>query len=87
MMDNQGLYNKFESLPLEAQKQVMAFIDFLQSKYESRNKYKPIKDYKFKDSKFIGLWQERKELEDSSKWVRKHRLNEWKERSEEPSDR
>lgn len=81
-MDNKGFYNKFESLPLEAQRQVLAFIDFLQNKYEIRSKSKPSKEYKLKDEKFIGLWQERKDLEDSAKWLKKLRENEWKESGE-----
>jgi hypothetical protein len=36
-MEDQGFYNKFETLPLKAQKQVMAFIEFLQNRYETKN--------------------------------------------------
>ena len=36
-MENKVFYNKFESLPIEAQKQVLAFIDFLQKRYESKS--------------------------------------------------
>ena len=32
-MENKGFYNKFESLPTEAQKQVIALIDLLKIKY------------------------------------------------------
>ena len=28
-MENEGFYNKFETLPIEAQKQVLAYIDLL----------------------------------------------------------
>ena len=37
-MENQGFYTKFESLPIEAQKQVLAFIDFLKKRYEPKSK-------------------------------------------------
>jgi len=77
-MENKNIYNKFESLPIEAQRQVIAFIDFLQNKYEIR-KSKKSDEQKFGDDKFIGIWQDRKDLEDSSNWVKSLRKNNWRE--------
>jgi hypothetical protein len=77
-MDNEKFYNKFESLPLEAKRQVLLFIDFLQNKYEVTKKPKDFKEYKLKNEKFFGLWQDRNDIEDSTKWVKNIRLKEWK---------
>ncbi|NCS88777.1 MAG: hypothetical protein AUK34_08375 [Ignavibacteria bacterium CG2_30_36_16] len=77
-MENEGFYNKFESLPIEAQKQVLTFIDFLQKRYESKSKklreWKPIKD-----KKFVGIWENREDVNDSSLWIRNLRKKEWRE--------
>ncbi len=77
-MESKGFYSKFESLPIEAQRQVLAFIDFLQKRYESRskkvNERKPITS-----RKFVGLWENREDLKDSSLWIRNLRKKEWGE--------
>jgi hypothetical protein len=77
-MENEGFYNKFESLPIEAQKQVLTFIDFLQKRYESKGKktreMKPVTN-----KKFVGLWENREDLKDSSTWIRNLRKKEWGE--------
>ena len=75
-MDYKGLNNKFESLPAEAQKQVIAFIDFLKNKYEPR-KNRSLEKEKIANKKFIGIWKNRVDFEESSKWVRNIRKNEW----------
>jgi len=77
-MEEKGFYKKFESLPIEAQKQVLLFIDFLQKKYDSRRKRTRGKK-SIANQKFVGVWEDRKDLQDSSKWVRNIRKKEWKE--------
>jgi hypothetical protein len=80
-MESKRIYNKFESLPIEAQKQVIAFIDFLQSKYGLKskryNRSKPLKN-----KKFIGIWKNREDLNNSSSWVRNLRKREWRDFAE-----
>lgn len=75
-MENQGFYNKFESLPIEAQKQVLAFIDFLKKRYESKSK-KDRERKSITNKKFVGLWENREDLKDSSLWIRNLRRKEW----------
>jgi len=77
-MEEKGFYNKFETLPLEAQKQVLTFMDFLQKKYELNLKKNRGKKSIAKH-RFVGLWEDRKDLEDSSQWVRNLSKKEWKE--------
>lgn len=80
-MENKGFYNKFESLPTEAQKQVIALIDLLKIKYRSGNR-RSLKSKSITNKKFIGIWKGRTELKDSSKWVRNLRQSEWEVSSE-----
>ena len=77
-MENKVFYNKFESLPIEAQKQVLAFIDFLQKRYESKSK-KPRERGSIINKKFVGLWENREDLKDSSLWIKNLRRKEWGE--------
>ncbi|MGD8780909.1 MAG: DUF2281 domain-containing protein [Ignavibacteria bacterium] len=80
-MENKIFYNKFESLPVEAQRQVLAFIDFLQKRYESKNK-KTNERKSIINKKFVGLWENRKDLADSVSWIRNLRKTEWDKISE-----
>jgi len=73
---------KFESLPLEAQRQVLSFIDFLQQKYlftqKKIRKGKSVSAGK----KFVGMWKDREDLKDSSLWIRSLRKRDWEELAE-----
>lgn len=75
-MEQDVFYNKFELLPIEAKKQVLLFIDLLQKKYSVKNKRNT---KSISEKKFVGIWRNRKDLEDSSSWVRDLRKKEWKE--------
>jgi len=77
-MEIETLYNKFESLPIEAQKQVSAFIDFLQSKYQIKTKQRRLYGQGLFNEKFIGIWKDRIEFDDSSGWLKNLRKKEWK---------
>ena len=75
-MEYQDINNKFESLPAEAKKQVIAFIDFLQDKYSIKNRKKTVKN-NLQNDKFYGMWKDRKDIKDSVGWVREIRKKEW----------
>ena len=60
---------KFESLPLEAQKQVLTFIDFLGQKYRGKRKTRKERAINVK-RRFVGMWKDREDLRDSSSWIR-----------------
>jgi hypothetical protein len=75
-MENKGFYNKFESLPTEAQKQVLELIGLLKIKYQSRNR-RNLKSKLITNKKFVGIWEDRTEMKDSSKWVKNLRKREW----------
>ena len=77
-MGNKGFYNEFESLPVEAKKEVISYIGFLKNKYEINNK-KPVERKPSTKRKFVGIWKNRKDMTDSVSWVKDLRSKEWKE--------
>ncbi len=66
----------FNALPPEAQKQVADFMAFLQTRYAPA-KRKAKKSSTLADEAFIGLWRNRDDMQDSAKWVRETRQQEW----------
>jgi hypothetical protein len=77
-MENRSLVEDFNELPPEAQKQVLDFIAFLQTRYQPisyKKKSKP--KAKLAEESFIGLWRNREDMQDSSAWVRRIRASEW----------
>ncbi|MBO0615003.1 DUF2281 domain-containing protein [Thiothrix fructosivorans] len=77
-MNTQTVMEGFSSLPPDAQQQVADFIDFLKVRYQ---KAKPAKKKVAREAlaqeAFIGMWRERKDMQDSSQWVRELRRKEW----------
>jgi hypothetical protein len=81
---NTDISRDFDSLPPEAQKQVMDFIAFLQMRYTPATggvkppagKAKATK-MRLVDEPFIGMWKNREDMRDSARWVRETREREW----------
>ena len=76
-MKQEELLREFESLPPEAQREVIDFIAFLRIRYKlprpsDKRRKKPLAD-----EVFVGMWRNREDMEDSSRWVRKIRKREW----------
>lgn len=74
-MNFEHLLREFNELPLDAQQQVADFIAFLHQRYPSQTAPSTVA---FADEPFIGMWDERSDMEDSSQWVRTIRKCEWK---------
>ncbi len=74
-MTQRDVLKKFSALPLEAQQQVLDFMAFLERHYQSEEKSKP--KCKLSEEKFIGIWQGREDLENSTGWVKSVRRTEW----------
>ncbi len=68
---------KFASLPSEAQKEVADFISFLQGRYKASSAPKRVQKKNLTEEKFIGIWRNRTDIEDSTGWVRDIRKREW----------
>ena len=75
MIPNEML-EKFRTLPPEAQKQVLDFIAFLETRYRPVHRQKS-GSARLSQERFIGIWRGRADLRDSSGWVRNRRETEW----------
>lgn len=79
-MNQKTAWQRFSSLPPEAQQQVVDFIMFLQTRYGPSRPRKITKPPRLAKEAFIGMWRNRSDLRDSTAWVRKARAVEWRER-------
>jgi hypothetical protein len=77
-MAQNDIVKEFDNLPPEAQKQVIDFIAFLQTRYRTGATKKAKRKGRLADESFIGIWRDREDMRDSSAWVRKVRAAEWK---------
>ena len=69
---------EFDSLPPEAQRQVIDFISFLQTRYPAKKtRWKTKQKPNLSDEAFVGIWRERMDMQDSRAWVRELRAREW----------
>ena len=74
-MAQKDILKKFETLPPDAQKQVLDFISFLETRYSLKRK--KTTNTRLSEEKFIGIWRNRKDLRNSRNWVRNLRKVEW----------
>lgn len=75
-MDQKTLWQQYQSLPDEVQQQVADFLLFLHSKYGSISKEGTIV-LDLAEDPFVGMWQNRSDMNDSRVWVRNLRKGEW----------
>lgn len=78
-MTPQKLFDEYIALPVKAQRQVADFVTFLRQQYTASQTDKKIHPVDLEREPFIGVWRNRKDLSDSSSWVRKTRKSEWGE--------
>ncbi len=76
-MEPQNINNDISTLPPEAQQQVFDFIEFLKIRYRRIKPGKKTARNKIVNEPFIGIWEGRKDMNDSTKWVRSARESEW----------
>ncbi len=76
-MESSDIIQELDSLPPEAQRQVVDFIAFLKTRYRTEEGAAKRKR-KLSEEPFIGMWRDREDLKDSSAWVRELRRREWK---------
>ncbi|OQX03974.1 MAG: hypothetical protein BWK80_54580 [Desulfobacteraceae bacterium IS3] len=72
------ILKEIDSLPKEAQKEVSDFIAFLKTRYPVSRNIRKSKRIRLADEPFIGMWQGREDMRDSTAWVRRLRSREWK---------
>jgi len=67
-MVKKELIKQIEKLPPEAQREAADFVDFLSQKYLQKDNSSSKKS--ILDSPFRGMWKNREDMKDSTKWVR-----------------
>jgi hypothetical protein len=77
MMEPDKIYDEIADLPPEAQQQVADFISFLKKHYKKTQKKALLND--IINDPFIGIWKDREDMKDSSKWLHNIRKTEWGE--------
>ena len=75
-MKQKDVWDDFSTLPPEAQRQVIDLIAFLKTRFEKDRMVKQ-DTTKLTDESFIGMWQNREDMQDSAEWVRSVRKREW----------
>ena len=71
------LIENFNALPTDAQKVVVELVVFLGKKSRrSKPSYKS-SSANLMDEKFIGLWRDRDDMQDSNAYIRSLRRSEW----------
>lgn len=78
-MTQQQLIAEYTSLPEEAQRQVADFVAFLRQRYKAAHSMPQPRTTDVENEPFIGMWRNRKDLADSTTWVRNARRTEWGE--------
>ncbi len=76
-MQTEKIIREFISLPPEGQKEIAAFIAFLKARYKSFKFRKAHRKTLLAKEPFIGIWGRRKDMKDSTLWVRNLRKSEW----------
>ena len=76
-MEHQDIWQQFTTLPPDAQALVADFITSLKQRYNHSNSPQPQQN-DWKSDPFIGLWQDRQDIQDSTQWVRSTRSSEWR---------
>jgi len=76
-MRSANIVHEIASLPPEAQKQVLDFIAFLKARYPASPAIRKTTRTRLTDEPFIGMWQNRDDMQDSTAWVRDLRHREW----------
>jgi len=76
-MENTRILQEIASLPPEAQQQVEDFVAFLKARYRQVPSLPETNRVKLADEPFVGMWRDRRDMRDSSEWVRRLRQGEW----------
>jgi hypothetical protein len=79
-MREDRIWREYTALPPELQKQVADFITFLRTRYVPSRVSKTAKHTRLANDLFIGMWRNRKDMQDSRAWVRSIRQSEWMSR-------
>ena len=80
-MEQEKIFDEISNLPPEAQRQVVDFIAFLRTRYKRSDEEKQTNRINLVNEPFIGIWKDREDMNNSSKWIRNLRESEWNKSS------
>ena len=77
-MSEKELIKRIKKLPSESQQEAADFVEYLSQKYIQQ----PIDSNSTRkksilESSFRGMWKDREDMQDSTKWVRELRKSRW----------
>ena len=78
MIEIEDIMKQFTKLPSNAQQEAADFISFLYQRYGDLKTREVLTLSPLSEEPFVGMWKNRNDLEDSTKWVRNVRQNEWR---------
>ena len=73
----QEMWQQLTTLPLEAQTEVASLISLLHDRYNQFQPTSQENQQNLREDPFIGFWQDRENLADSTQWGRTLRSSEW----------
>jgi len=76
-MEQEKIFDDISNLAPEAQRQVDDFIAFLRIRYKRSEQERQPKQTNLVNEPFIGIWKDREDMNNSSKWLRNVREAEW----------
>lgn len=76
-MKGDEILQEIDALPPDAQQQVVDFIAFLQTRYQSSGRKKSRSTSNLASESFLGIWRDRDDMANSTGWVRRVRKSEW----------
>lgn len=77
-MSEKELIKQLKKLPSEAKKEAADFVEFLYKKYiQQPEESSSSKKKSILENSFRGIWKDREDLQDSTKWVRELRKSRW----------
>ena len=74
-MTTEEIIREFSALPFEARREVADFIAFLRRRYGKKDG--ELINFDLSKEEFVGMWKDRKDIQDSSAFVRELRETEW----------
>ncbi|MGB7441262.1 MAG: DUF2281 domain-containing protein [Coleofasciculaceae cyanobacterium] len=77
MLEFDRLQKDIASLPEDAQQMVIYFVRFLKQHYQT-SRTQSTKPLSLDNQPFVGMWQDRPEMQDSTAWVRQVRKQQWR---------
>lgn len=73
-MTSEEILKEIASLPVQARREIEDFVAFLRARYSPRENGSA---GPFESDEFFGIWRDRDEMTDSTKWVRSVRERHW----------